>query len=153
MKTSESFNVDKLQDFLSKRKVSFVSEIRGNRSSSIDFALVVNEDRIGHTKEEAHVSPRQMRNLKNLIKETLDLEIEWIVTRSERNATLEAALIQLIENRLPGLVQNVFIPSLSTNPVDVWIIGAQISVGSEDSSTLDALIDEFLHLYGLQSRI
>jgi hypothetical protein len=138
-------------NFLEARAVDFISKVKTNRQAPFDFALLVSADRVGSRVGKGRTSHRQMNRLKGEIKKQLGFEIEWIVMPGQQAADLEAALLQLLETRYPGFAKAAYISSLGTEPVSVWIETTPNFASTPALTAVDALIKEFLKLYGIES--
>lgn len=153
MANSDSSSLSDLMNFLEGHGVNLISEVRGDRSPPVDFALFVSADRVGERVGKAQTSHRQMSMLRHAIKRRLGLEVEWIVTPDRNVAALEPALLQLLEAKHPGAVGAVIISSPKTSPVYVWVEPNPKAANRPDLTAVEMLVKEFLKLYGIESPI
>jgi len=147
MSTPESSEITRLREFLAGKGIDFVSEIHGNRTPPIDFALYVAGDRLASLAAKGQISPRQMKLIQTAAKRDIGLQIEWIVTPSQKAIAIEAALQELLNRRFHEALNAVFISSLETQPVSIWIERNPQNEAQPELSDLKLLIEEFLKLY------
>ena len=153
MANSDSSHLNDLMIFLEEHGLSFISDVKANRSPPIDFALFVTADQVGNRAGKGRTSQRQMKFLQRSIKEHLGLEVEWIVMPSHQAAVLESALFELLDARYPGAVSTVIISSPTIRPVSVWIEPNAAVASWPGMSVVATLIKEFLKLYAIESPI
>src|ERR1039458_3980804 len=149
MPTSESSEIVRLKEFLAAKGIDFVSEIQANRTPPVDFALCVPGDRIANLAGQGQVSPRQMKLLQTAAKKELGLQIEWLVTPNQKTSAMEAALQELLNGRFPESVSAVFISSIKTLPVSVWLERNPKCQAQPELSDLKQVFEQFLKLYGV----
>ena len=121
MHNSDSSELTRLKDFLAERGVDFISDIQANRTPPTDFTLSISGDRIADLAGKGLISHRQMKLIQSSAKKVCGLQIEWIVTPSQRTSSIESALYELLNGQHPGVVSAVFISALKIAPVSVWI--------------------------------
>ena len=102
MPTSESSEIVRLKEFLAAKGIDFVADIRANRTPPIDLALSIPGDRIADLAGKGQISRRQMKLIQSAVKKELGLQVEWIVTPSQKTSAMEAALQELLNGRFPG---------------------------------------------------
>lgn len=121
MENSDSSELSRLTSYLERRKFRFISSIRPSQSTGVAFDLLVSSDVIGKRVDKEHTSIRQLAQLRNRVLKEIDLAIEWIVTRGEQAAIIEAALLAAFQERFPSVIGAVFISSIYATPVSVWL--------------------------------
>ena len=131
------------------RGIDFVVDIQTNRTPPIDFALCIPGDRIADLAGKGLISPRQMKLIQSSVAKELGLQIEWVVTPSQRTSAMEAALNELLEGKFPGVVSAVFISSPRTAPVSVWIERNPKDESRPELAALECVIGQFLKLYDI----
>jgi hypothetical protein len=149
MLTSESSDIIRLKEFLAAKGVDFVSEIRASRTPPFDFALYVPGEGIANLAGQGRVSRRQMKLLQTSAKKECGLNIEWIVTPNEKANAVETALLELLATRFPGAVNAVFISSLKSQPVSVWLDRNPKNDSPPDLPALREVVEQLLKLYGV----
>jgi hypothetical protein len=149
----DSSEPNQLKKFLDDYGLNFISEIRANRTPPVDFALVISADRVREKVGKGYTSRRQMKMVEETVKEKFGYVIEWIVTPSEEGAVLEAALLELLSARFPSVFTTVIMSAPKTPPVSVWVQCDPNARSMPDPKEVDALIFEFLALYGIQEPI
>lgn len=143
----------RLKEFLSAKGIDFVVEIHSNRMPPIDFALYVAGDRLASLAAKGQISPRQMRLIQTVAKKELGLQIEWIVTPSQKAIAIEAALQELLNRRFPGALSAVFVSSLETLPVSIWIERNSEDEAQPELRALKLVVAEFLKFYDVTTFI
>ncbi len=138
-----------LKEFLAAKGIDFVSEIRASRTPRFDFALCVPGERIANLAGQGQISRRQMKFLQTAAKKECGLEIEWVVTPNEKTNAVETALLELFATRFPGAVNAVFISSLKSEPVSVWLDRNPQNEAPPDLSVLREVAEQLLKLYGV----
>lgn len=138
-----------LKEFLAAKGIDFVSEIRPSRTPRFDFALCVPGERIANLAGQGQISHRQMKLIKTAAKKECGLDIEWVVTPNERTNAVETALLELLATRFPGAVNAVFISSLKSEPVSVWLDRNTQNEAPPDLSALREVVEQLLKLYGV----
>ncbi len=138
-----------LKEFLAAKGIDFVSEIRASRTPPFDFALCVPGERIANMAGQGQISRRQMKLLQTAAKKECGLEIEWVVTPNEKTSAVETALLELLATRFPGAVNAVFISSLKSEPVSVWLDRNPQYEAPPDLSALREVAEQLLKLYGV----
>lgn len=121
MANSDSSDYERLRQFLSERRVSFVREIRASRTSPVDFVLFVSADTISERASKSHTSWRQLKRLQQNIHQSLNISVEWIVLSGTQATTLETAFLELLQKRYPGAVTAVFVSSPTITPIWAWL--------------------------------
>lgn len=149
MPTSDSSELTRLKAFLVARGINFVLDIQANRTPPIDFALCIPGDRIADLAGKGQISQRQMKLIQSSVAKELGLQIEWVVTPSQRTSAMEAALHELLEGKYPGVVGAVFISALKTAPVSVWIERNPKDETRPELAALEAIVEQFLKLYDI----
>jgi len=147
MPTSESSEIARLKEFLTAKGIDFVSDIQANRTPPIDFALFIPGDHIASLAGKGQISPRQMKLIQNAAKKEIGLQIEWVVTPGQKTSSVEAALQELLKGRFPNAVSAVFISSLKTAPVSVWIERNPKVESRPELAALRVVVEQFLKLY------
>lgn len=147
MPTSESSEIIRLKEFLAARGIDFVTDIQANRTPPIDFALSIPGDHIASLSARGQISPRQMKLIQNAAKKEIGLQIEWIVTPSQKTSSMEAALQELLNSRFPESVSAVFFSPLKTAPVSVWLERNPKDESRPELAALRAVVEQFLKLY------
>lgn len=147
MPTSESSEITRLKEFLALKGIDFVSEIRASRTPPFDFVLCVPGDRIAQLAGEGQISRRQMKLLQTAAKKECGLDVGWIVTPSEKTNAVETALLELLASRFPTAVNAVFISSLKSEPVSVWLDRNPANEAPPELSSLREVVEQFLKLY------
>ncbi|MEQ1853959.1 MAG: hypothetical protein ABMA01_20500 [Chthoniobacteraceae bacterium] len=153
MPTSESSELIRLKEFISDRGIDFVSDFQANRTPPIDFALSVSRDRIAATAGKGQISRRQMKEIQSSVKRELGLDIEWLVTPSERTSTMEAALRELLDGKFPGAINSVLISASKSPPVSVWIERNQLHDKVPDLEAVQKVVEQFLKLYDITGSV
>ncbi len=149
----DSSELDLLKNFLDSYGVNFISEIKADRSAPVDFALFLSADRVREKVGKGYTSRRQMKMIQEAVKEKLGYVIEWIVTPSQEAAVLEAALLELLSTRFPGVFTAVIMSAPKTPPVSVWLQYDPTASAMPDPKDVNALILELLELYQVREPI
>jgi hypothetical protein len=138
----------KLKEFLRERGVAFISDIRASHVPPIDFALFLQADAIGERAEKNQTSWRQLRQLQIDIKKRLGITVEWIVIPGTQAASLEGALLEILQQRFPGVFAAVFVSSPKLSPVWVWLDVKPDAKDLPDIKTLEVISTELFKIFG-----
>jgi hypothetical protein len=92
-----------------------------------------------------------MTQLRNQILKKFGLSIEWVITQGELVATIESALLKLLQDRFPGVISSAIVSSLHVYPVSVWLEATPGAKVLPSIAAVSEVCKELLKVFGVKS--
>lgn len=145
-------HIEKLKGFFARKGFGFLNEINISHAPEGGLTIFVPRERVSATAEKNCVSMQQMKLLEKEISSELGFRVQWVIAHTEAVANLESSLLDLVNEKFPGMVEAVYISNLKLIPVSVWI-EAKTNQKSLPEGDIGKLIQRFLQVFDVKESL
>jgi hypothetical protein len=139
--------VQKVEQYLQKKRIKFVSGVR-LRPDTDTVLLTVPEYALSKVATADKTSRRQLHFLQKGVKRDLAIEVDFVISKGQVQEELEAGLAALLKLRYPSVAQSCFISSVETGVVEVWLEETEAKA-VELPPDMEQALSEYLKVFSL----